>query len=113
MLQGEYDEWLAEFHFDSLEIDGHEYSLSEDDVKPLYQYGSNYWLAGPSTWMTVAILEVARRKYPEAREKAHLLLTATALGIEFRDVVRKIRWHEGYMTFHDGGECRVLEGDYD
>lgn len=104
-----------------MDLNGGLCCLSREELADLYQYKtppfrltSNYWHPeGPSTWMTVAVFNLARRKYPKLTEKEHLMVAGHTLRIDWKEVVRLIRWHESYIAIHEGGgEYEVLEGRY-
>ena len=68
---------------------------------------------GPPTWLTVAVFTLVCRKCLKLTENEHLLMAGHVLDIDWQEMVRLIRWHEGYMTFHEGGAHTVLEGVYE
>ena len=113
-MQDNYETWIARFNPQPIDLDGERYGLSHKELAPLHRYKTNYWHPnGPSTWMTVATFNLARRKYPDLTEKGHLRLTAHVLRVDWKEVVRLIRWHEQYMTFHDGAAYQVLQDVYE
>jgi hypothetical protein len=70
----------------------------EDDVNRWFGAGD------PSTWLTVAVFELARRKVGAAPQSIALGLTARALGLSIDNVISRIEWHEQYMRWHDGDQ---------
>ena len=113
-MQDKFENWIDRFNLEMIDLKGVLYYLSKEEIADLYQYKTNYWHPdGPSTWMTVAIFNLARRKYPKLTENEHLMLVAHSVRSDIKGVVGSIRWHERYMTFHDGGEYKVLKGEYE
>ena len=96
----------------TIEYQGHIYYLSaiecravEDEVNRWHGQGD------PSTWLTVAVFELARRKIAGAPDAVTLELAAKVLGLTVSAVTGKIEWHEQYMRWHDDDpDYRVLSG---
>lgn len=120
-MKDAFETWIARFSEEPIALHGDLYRLSCEELAGLYRYKgppgrltSNYWHPdGPSTWLTVSVFVLVRRKYPDLTEKDHLKVAGQVLRIDWKQVVKKIRWHEAYMSFHDGGACKVLEGLYE
>ena len=87
----------------SIEYQDQTFDLSAEESRAV-EDGVNRWHAkgDPSTWLTVAVFELARRKVVNAPEAIALELTSKVLGLAVSEVVSRIEWHEQYMRWHDG-----------
>ena len=104
-----------------MDLNGDHFSLAREELAGLHRYQtppyrltSNYWNAdGPSTWLTVSVFTLIRRKYPSLTEKDHLMVAGHVLRTDWKEVVRLIRWNENYLTAREGAEYTVLDGSYE
>lgn len=83
--------------------DGRTFTLPAAEARATYNAG-NYWHGpgDPSTWLAVAVFQLARGRVGDAGTDAALPLAAAALGITPDTLRDRIEWHEQYMRFHDG-----------
>ena len=106
-------DWKSNFDFSPLEIDGNTYQVTYEDLKPI-ESDFNYWHAEgkPSSWLAIATFKLVRSKFKELPEVGQLLIASHLLGIPQSSLIGSIKWHDGYMTWHDGREVKTLEGEY-
>ena len=101
---------MSHFQPARLEHEGRALELLPAELAPLAVNAASWHGPGdPSSWLSVNVFQLARRKFPGLSNETLLELAGKALGISAQALRSAIEWNENYMRWHDGDESyRVL-----
>ena len=102
--------WQEFFNFSPIVIGEKTYELNYEDIQSL-ETKSNYWhrKGDPSSWLAVGLFKLIRHRYPDLTESEHLRISAHLLDIPLEKLIGSIKWHDSYLSWHDGKDYNTLE----